>query len=92
MTGKDPVKRGLNGCPYCGNDPVNYVDSMGISPIYSLSNKMGNFLLAVRDITINIPELFMRLEFSHDNPLSFFEPESNVGEYGFCLKMGIVSL
>ena len=29
MMGKDPVKRGLNGYPYCDNDPVNYVDPTG---------------------------------------------------------------
>lgn len=29
MLSKDPVKRGLNAYPYCGNDPVNYVDPTG---------------------------------------------------------------
>ena len=29
MLAPDPVKRGLNGYPYCGNDPVNYVDPTG---------------------------------------------------------------
>ncbi len=29
MLAPDPVKRGLNGYPYCGNDPVNYVDPAG---------------------------------------------------------------
>ena len=29
MMGKDPVKRGVNGYPYCDNDPVNYVDPTG---------------------------------------------------------------
>lgn len=29
MLGKDPVKRGLNGYPYCNNDPVDYVDPTG---------------------------------------------------------------
>ena len=29
MMGKDPVKRGVNGSPYCDNDPVNYVDPTG---------------------------------------------------------------
>ncbi len=29
MVSPDPVKRGLNGYPYCGNDPVDYVDPTG---------------------------------------------------------------
>ena len=29
MLAVDPVRRGLNGYPYCGNDPVDYVDSTG---------------------------------------------------------------
>ena len=29
MLGIDPVKRGLNGYPYCQNDPVDYVDPTG---------------------------------------------------------------
>ena len=29
MLSPDPVKRGLNGYPYCGNGPVNYVDPAG---------------------------------------------------------------
>ena len=29
MLAPDPVKRGLNGYPYCGNDLVNYVDPAG---------------------------------------------------------------
>lgn len=29
MLGKDPIKRGLNGYPYCDNNPVNYVDPTG---------------------------------------------------------------
>ncbi|MDE7332097.1 MAG: RHS repeat-associated core domain-containing protein [Lachnospiraceae bacterium] len=29
MLAPDPVKRGLNGYPYCGNAPVNYVDPTG---------------------------------------------------------------
>lgn len=29
MLGTDPVKRGLNGYPYCQNDPVDYVDPTG---------------------------------------------------------------
>lgn len=29
MTGRDPVKRGLNGYLYCENDPVDYVDPTG---------------------------------------------------------------
>ena len=29
MLGTDPVKRGLNGYAYCGNDPVNHTDPTG---------------------------------------------------------------
>ncbi len=29
---KDPVKSGLNGYPYCDNDPVDYVDPTGEVP------------------------------------------------------------
>ena len=29
MLAVDPVRRGLNGYPYCGNDPVDYVDPTG---------------------------------------------------------------
>ncbi len=29
MLAPDPVKRGLNGYPYCSNDSVNYVDPTG---------------------------------------------------------------
>ena len=29
MLGRDPVKRGLNPYPYCGNDPADYVDPTG---------------------------------------------------------------
>lgn len=29
MLGTDPVKRGLNGYPYCQNDPVDYIDPTG---------------------------------------------------------------
>ena len=32
MLAKDPVKRGLNGYPYCDNDPVDYVDPTGEVP------------------------------------------------------------
>ena len=32
MLSKDPVKRGLNGYPYCGNDPVNHTDPTGEIP------------------------------------------------------------
>lgn len=32
MMGRDPVKRGLNAYPYCGNDPVNYVNPTGEIP------------------------------------------------------------
>ena len=29
MLGTDPVKRGLNGYAYCGNDPANQTDPTG---------------------------------------------------------------
>ena len=32
MLAKDPVKRGLNGYPYCDNDPADYVDPTGEVP------------------------------------------------------------
>ena len=40
MLSKDPVKRGLNGYPYCGNDPVNHTDPTGeIPPCWSLAQE-----------------------------------------------------
>ena len=32
MLSRDPVKRGLNGYPYCGSDPVNHTDPTGKFP------------------------------------------------------------
>ena len=44
MLSKDPVKRGLNGYPYCGNDPVNHTDPTGEIPTVLLFGAGGGIL------------------------------------------------
>ena len=44
MLSRDPVKRGLNGYPYCGNDPVNHTDPTGEIPTVLLFGAGGGIL------------------------------------------------
>lgn len=44
MLSKDPVKRGLNGYPYCGNDPVNHTDPTGEIPTVLVFGAGGGIL------------------------------------------------
>ena len=44
MLSKDPVKRGLNGYLYCGNDPVNHTDPTGEIPTVLLFGAGGGIL------------------------------------------------
>ncbi|MGE5604463.1 MAG: RHS repeat-associated core domain-containing protein [Bacteroidota bacterium] len=38
----DPIKNGWNWYRYCGNDPINYVDPLGLLTIYELNHDIPN--------------------------------------------------